>query len=186
MGFSKIIMNPNYEKATAEKPKGDIGLIKLSEPLKFGAKSPIAPICMETVDNFKEIHQELFLTGWGKVLSSNGKELKNTNLLHEGSLKQIKFEECKRTFKGVDPKEQICAGDRPGDNVVSSASESGDSGSPLSVIKDGKFYQVGLTSYGVGSEQLAIKDAVTVFERTNGKNNWNWIKKTVTDGKWCK
>lgn len=182
---SHVIMNPAYRKANTGRPSGDLGLIRLKEPLKFGGKSPIAPICLMDIKDFKENYGDLYLTGWGKVLTKDGQGLQNTNVLHEGSMKQVDFDTCKRTYRGVDPEEQICAGDVPGDNVISSASQSGDSGSPLSVIKDGKFYQVGLTSYGLADEKQAINKAIGVFERTNGKKNWDWIKKTVKDGKWC-
>lgn len=186
LAVSKVIKDPNYRKANTPKPQGDLGLIRLKEPLKFGPNEPVAPICIESTSNFKEFYGDLYLTGWGKVLTPDGKGLKNTNVLHEGSLKQLKTGECKRVYRGVDGKEQICAGDVPGDNVVSSATQQGDSGSPLSVIKDGKFFQVGLTSYGLANVKEAIDVGIGVFERTNSRNNWKFIKDNVKDGKWCK
>ena len=143
---SEIYVDPNYRKANSNQPGSDLGLIRLAEPLQFGDESGLSPICLST--QYQEMYQDLYLTGWGKVLTRDGDHLTNTKELREGSLKQQPYGQCERRFP-VNPREQICAGDVKDDNVMSAVSESGDSGSPLSIIDDdGRFIQVGLTSYG--------------------------------------
>ena len=181
---SEVHVNPNYRKANSNQPGSDLGLIRLAEPLQFGDESGLSPICLST--EYQEMYEDLYLTGWGKVLTGDGNHLTDTKELREGSLKQHPYSQCRRRFS-VDPKEQICAGDVKGDDVVSAVSEVGDSGSPLSIIDDdGRFTQVGLTSYGPKKEQEAIHGGLGVFERVNGKNNLAWIQKTARDGNWCR
>ena len=79
---------------------------------------------------------------------------------------------CSRIYPYFDATQNVCAGGR---SAGGTGSCMGDSGGPL-VCKstDGKFYQVGVVSYGM---PCALPNDADVFTKVS--NYVDWIKKTI-------
>ncbi|XP_023238610.1 chymotrypsin-like elastase family member 2A [Centruroides sculpturatus] len=157
--ISKYVVHPDFNIDTM---KNDIALLKLSKPIDFeGNHSHITPICLAD-ENFTVDNRFCVATGWGSLYP----EGEGSNLLQVVSLPIIEQETCKKLFARyylIVTSGMICAG-RGGIGVCN-----GDSGGPLQCKKNGKWYQVGITSWGVG---CAVPDVPDVFARVSHYLSW--------------
>ncbi|KAG1709739.1 Chymotrypsinogen B [Nymphon striatum] len=133
----EIISHPDFQV----KPfvRNDIGLIKLKQPAVF-TKS-VRTIClplpsMKMDDLYGGIGIAL---GWGKT-STNGKA---SHKLKEASLEIHNSEVCENLYPGLFSSGFLCVGGAGRDVCF------GDSGGPLLIEDDSRFYVVGVVSYGI-------------------------------------
>ncbi|KAJ7317886.1 hypothetical protein JRQ81_004048 [Phrynocephalus forsythii] len=136
-----IMVHSGYESGIYD---NDIALFKLIKFVKYN--DFIQPVCLPktSLDFTDEI--PCFISGWGHT-SENGK---SKLILQEGQVDIIPLKVCNRYdwYAGTISWNMICAGFASG--RVDSCQ--GDSGGPLVCYFPGvsKFYQIGITSAGVG------------------------------------
>ncbi|CAG2103385.1 unnamed protein product, partial [Medioppia subpectinata] len=143
----------------------DIGLLKLSDKLDFNGKhSTLQPICRAT-ENTK-LTDNCMATGFG-YLNGDGPLPKTLQKVNEPLINTTK---CKSKYPRVNLTTNVCAGGSGGKGTCF-----GDSGGPLQCKgTDGLWYEVGITSYGVGCAELEWPD---VFTRVAGFDEW--IQKAI-------
>lgn len=140
LAVSKVIMNSAYDDETS---LNDLALLKLKNPIQIDNTTfKIVPICVPT--SSARFQNTLgYATGWG-TLSSGGSV---SNVLMQVSLMILPDYNCTQSiYTDVDAETQVCAGIGNGKDTCQ-----GDSGGPLvQKDSDGRWYLVGITSYGVG------------------------------------
>lgn len=156
VGVVKILRHRNFDPKFF---RNDIAILLLQQPLNFS--SSVLPIClpMKTVDVF---HKEVTAAGWG-LQSERGKK---DSILRFTTLKLLPNSRCYDKFKKIkyDPHIMYC-GYRTNTDVCS-----GDSGGPLMAVDDdGRVFQSGITSYGLG---CARKDVPGVYTRVEAFAEW--------------
>jgi len=157
---SKVIMNTAYSDA---KIINDIALIKLSAPVAFDSTSyRIIPVCLPTTSTQFQGYNG-YATGWGTLYS--GGPLSSVKM--QVQLPILSDASCKSYYTTygyqIDATTQVCAGQAgQGKDTCQ-----GDSGGPLHIkSSDGRWYLVGLTSFGIGCGNTGVYTRVTAF------NNW--------------
>lgn len=157
---SKVIINSGYNDRLLI---GDIALLKLSAPVALDSVyNRIVPICLPTTTSqFQGFNA--YATGWGSLASG-------------GSLSAVKMQvslplqndaSCKSYYVpygiNIDTNSQVCAGIHgQGKDTCQ-----GDSGGPLHIkASDGRWYLVGITSFGIGCGNVGV------YTRVNAYSNW--------------
>ncbi|OXA42928.1 Proclotting enzyme [Folsomia candida] len=128
----------------------DIGMMYLSEPVKWADN--IAPICLSEGEiPFDDGSSYGILTGWGQP--AEGKPSSDT--LMKAHLRIWRNDECAEKYKGKIPgggisNKMVCAG-----SIAPTLKDAckGDSGAPLSLVRNGRMEQVGIVSFGIGCGQ---------------------------------
>ncbi|KAK8402010.1 hypothetical protein O3P69_001234 [Scylla paramamosain] len=121
----------------------DVALIHLSEEIDFAQNPKLKPICLGRMRDIP-YGGMVVATGWGKVI---GKETM-TNTLQEVALDVISTRECASLMESRLPNDtnKIMCAMTPNKDTCQ-----GDSGGPLvAQMSDGRWAQVGITSYGLG------------------------------------
>lgn len=172
--------------------KNDIGLLKLAKHPRFQHYNKyIQRLCLPDKKNFNvldKLGSGGIAVGWGSTKKSSLFEKKDDSLaesLKEVFLPFVKYRICKnrtvvlgRKKQGwfFDKRTMFCAGSGKGVNDTCS----GDSGGPFMVkrfdkdIGGHRWYQVGITSWGVG---CATKNEYAYLTRVT--EYLDWIKKTI-------
>ncbi|KAH9130664.1 hypothetical protein LEN26_008317 [Aphanomyces euteiches] len=114
-------------------PTYDVGLLKLSD----AAKLTPATVHWDE-DQYNAPGSTAWIRGYGRI-STDGPRAET---LLQAQVPILPIEICSKALHGVDPVSMICAGGSKNDTCV------GDSGGPLTVVKDGKEVLVGVTSWG--------------------------------------
>merc|ERR1711973_572355 len=121
----------------------DIALIKLPEPIEFNDN--IRPICLPSYSEWNTTwyHLDMEISGWGKPTdSSDG----ISPVLRDATVDTITNLLCALNFPINIDHRNICIS---GDGGTSTCN--GDSGGPLEYLyEDGKYRQIGITSFGSG------------------------------------
>lgn len=155
-------LHPEYNPAGEI---NDIALIRLRDRVIFN--DIVRPICLTDSTEY----EHLFVTGWGLVSNGynpySGVMLHDSEVLREVEVSKVDMSTCSSHFSNVDVTKDICAGGKDGGTCL------GDSGGPLSMRKDGRVYQVGVTSFGAADCGVA-SNAPNVFERI--EPHLHWIK----------
>uniref|UniRef100_A0A915EG98 Peptidase S1 domain-containing protein n=1 Tax=Ditylenchus dipsaci TaxID=166011 RepID=A0A915EG98_9BILA len=113
----------------------DIALMELATPVTYN--QTIQPVCL--VDNYHEsFHSMAFVVGWGH----NNKTESHQEIAQEGAVPIGSFSECSDWFQ-YNPNYYICAG------ALDRGTETGDSGGPMLVNQDGRWWQIGVTAFGI-------------------------------------
>lgn len=155
-------------------------LLRLPRPVRT-----LSPACLPVTDEFLDSRDDAeavlagvrcIATGWGQTVFGGSLE----SDLREVELRVRENSYCERAYSaqyGIDIKEyHLCAGpiDESGDGRGTCV---GDSGGPLHCnMRDGRWYLVGITSFGSGCAKPGIPD---VFTRLT--NYTQWIANTVRD-----
>ncbi|XP_060035180.1 LOW QUALITY PROTEIN: serine protease 48 [Erinaceus europaeus] len=139
----KLVTHPSYDDSMA-----DIALLKLSSNVTF--TSLAVPICLPCVLKNLTIPHTCWATGWGKLTNTLA-EVDYPSILHEVELPIVDKRECEKRYNplgfllNLEPviqDDNICAGGKTKDTCQ------GDSGGPLSCHIDGKWFQIGVVSWG--------------------------------------
>ncbi|XP_023345529.1 chymotrypsin-2 isoform X2 [Eurytemora carolleeae] len=135
---TKIIIRKDYNVETSE---NDIAVLELVNPLVF--TKTLGPICLPDTSFILQPGEQVLATGWGqeKYEENLSKNLKKVNL------NIFALKRCVEKYKGFSEKiigpGNICTLNKDGRDACL-----GDSGGPMSILKNGQFLQVGITSWG--------------------------------------
>jgi len=148
-----------------ENHKNDIALLPLQENVRF--TDYIQPICIPDTET---LNKTMWVSGWGKTETDNDSPTKL-----KVSVERFDFDKCKKKYAklplDIHRNYQICAGAEEGKDSCS-----GDSGGPLMVERDGRWYAEGIVSFGVSCGK---KGWPAVY--TNVPYYSQWIKKRIAD-----
>lgn len=166
----EIIIPENYDILGVEY---DIALLKLSEPLSFENKA-VRPVCLPCNANNMYTGMTATAAGWGMTDEYNTLQ---PALLMEVNV-TILEPDCRNITinNNVITEEMICAGEDEGGKDACG----GDSGGPLTVIMDGRYILVGLTSFGEG---CARRDKPGVYTRIT--SFLDFLEENASDGRFC-
>ena len=162
IGIEQYFIHENYDENTVD---NDIAIIRLESSIDCSGS--VGPICLPegfTTNDYK--NTQGWLTGWGTT--SYGGDI--TNTLQEVEVPVKTTEECKEILDVND------MGDRITENMICTYKPGydacqGDSGGPLSWEKDGRFYVIGIVSWGVDCAQEGYPGFCT-----NVIHYLDWIK----------
>lgn len=172
---SDIIAHPEFEEY-----HNDIALLRLPRPVRS-----LSPACLPVTEEFLDSSADAtggltgvrcIATGWGQTVFGGSLESE----LREVELRVRENSYCERAYSaqyGIDIQGyHLCAGPI-NDRGNGRGTCVGDSGGPLHCnMKDGRWYLVGITSFGSGCAKPGIPD---VFTRLT--NYSQWIADTVRD-----
>jgi len=156
MIVEKIVVHPNFTDY-----QNDIALLRLPSNIKT-----IEPICLPQQEE-PSVGLRCITTGWGQTTNNGQLESR----LHQSMLRVVDTRDCGKLYGlkyGVKiGSGHVCAGPERGHI---SGTCVGDSGGPLQCnYKDGKWYLVGLTSFGSGCAKPGYPD---VFVRVATYTKW--------------
>jgi len=141
----RAILHPEFVEEDTSTP--DIALFQLAKKLKFSRR--IGKICLPKA--FSEFYgQTAVVAGWGsdKTDSGTNNEKKSANIAQEAMIPLNDPIACVEHLHNLtygvefDPKYFICGGG------TLRGTENGDSGGPLMFNEKGRWFQIGLTSFG--------------------------------------
>ncbi|XP_028169758.1 chymotrypsin-like protease CTRL-1 [Ostrinia furnacalis] len=155
---ASVVRHPGYEQKVF---RHDIALIVLKKDIKFSVTA--APVCL-TSNPEVVLNERALLVGWGTLYGQ-------TNVVSRQQLLEVplvSLEVCDRIFgKSVTIHEgQLCAGGEEGKDACSSFG-----GSPLMVMRNGSYVQVGIVSFG--SENCGSEGVPSVY--INVAHYYKWI-----------
>ncbi|KAL0859125.1 hypothetical protein ABMA27_010961 [Loxostege sticticalis] len=171
MGVIQKILHPLFQFRMTQPDRYDIALLKLSRPITY--MSHILPICLPEAD-IELRGRAGVIAGWGKTDTSNGHT--GTNLLRAATVPILSKEQCitwhqSKQISVEIHSEMICAGHSDGHQDACL----GDSGGPLIVMDNGRYYLVGITSAGFG---CGVDHQPGIYH--NVKVTANWIKGVIS------
>jgi secreted trypsin-like serine protease len=137
----------------------DIALLRLTEPADLNWQG-VELACLPKEQNFTFTGEECWITGWGKL---NWRDDFIPAILQEARADAISNEDCLAKNPGYIRDSHIC----PGTGYPNACS--GDSGGPMTCLRDGTWFQAGLTSWGVATCSLVPP----VYTRIS--YYWDWI-----------
>ncbi|KAK2847235.1 hypothetical protein Q5P01_010234 [Channa striata] len=157
--LKKILLNENYNNKTNDQ---DVALLKLTSPVFVSDK--VMPVCLPAFDKQFLPGTKCWTTGFGTTVAGSGIVSRN---LMEVSVNIIDHQLCSnRLVYGTSiTKNMICAGDMEGGKDACQ----GDSGGPLVCQSDGRWYLVGITSWGAGCGE---KNKPGVYTRVTSVLPW--------------
>jgi len=144
--------------------KNDIAIVKLSQKVNFNNR--IKPICLPAT-GFRGTDLTRFGTaeiiGWGSTAQGQG----TTTALREAAVPLTSTSSCNAAYNSVQRitigDDQVCGGNGDVDTCT------GDSGGPLMIRQNGRWFVIGITSFGVG---CANEDFPGVYTRVDNFMNW--------------
>lgn len=168
---AKIFKHPNYDPEDDGAPPDDLSIFELKYPLKFN--QTFMPVCLSKASftRTRDI-DNLVAAGWGKTKGFFS--LKDSDCLQHADLDVVSDKECKLQWGGdrLDMKKTMCAGGKT--NICD-----GDSGGPLMTRRDGRVFQVGITSFG--RKDCGMNTGTpSGFERVSA--HLDWIRKVASKG----
>ncbi|CAG4963615.1 unnamed protein product [Colias eurytheme] len=146
LGVVQKILHPLFQFRTTQPDRYDIALLRLSRPIVY--TSNILPICLPEMD-LQLGGKSGVIAGWGKTDTSLGHT--GTNWLRSATVPILSTEQCIKWHQSKQisveiHSEMICAGHSDGHQDACL----GDSGGPLIVKDNGRYYLAGITSAGFG------------------------------------
>ena len=142
--ISRVIIHPGYNELVFT---NDLAILALTQPVDM-VRFNITPICLPEQYNFDDITSEsppagqsLVAIGWG---SETRFRPKTSAMLRQVTIEAISNEDEICVNATYDNLVQFCAGTRNGGKDTCS----GDSGGPLMMYRDGRWYLMGITSFG--------------------------------------
>ncbi|KAG5680328.1 hypothetical protein PVAND_009840 [Polypedilum vanderplanki] len=137
-------IHPKFRFRLTQPDRFDVAVMKLKKPA--GYKAHILPICLPTLP-LDIIGKNAYIAGWGKISQEHGHT--GTNILRTASVPIISKNDCikwhqKKNIVVDLYDEMLCAGYK--NKTVDACL--GDSGGPLSILDNGRYYLLGITSAG--------------------------------------
>ncbi|KAK6177429.1 hypothetical protein SNE40_015533 [Patella caerulea] len=181
--ISQIFVFPNYtsndpgvnrENSTLHaRYAHDLALIKLSEdaevvPLCLPGEDQALPVTEEDPSGFRmaavEAKGDCWVTGWGTTLDHS-----EDQVMRQVHSDVVDHERCGDMWQTTLEEDMICFGDGIRGPCA------GDSGGPLACRMDGKFFMVGVVSWG--AENCNMNGHPSVFARV--LSHMDWIEATM-------
>ena len=169
------VVHPGYNFSDVFHFNDDLAILKLKKPVVFS--NILRPVCLPDFADYSA--DELFLMGLGK--QNKGKEKIDATVLHEAVIAQRPAQDCLNVWTGngnhkFNPATEICAG-------TDTSSCHGDSGGPISIRKNGRVFQVAITSYAENSCNLNTQHAGNVYMKVNAY--LDWIRENTQGAQTC-
>ncbi|OXA50170.1 Plasminogen [Folsomia candida] len=149
-----VYFHPWYIPAAKERPRifdWDVALLELEDKVVFDKEKEM-PICLPTSEEIPDLNpvgEQGWVTGWGLTNPTDGGS--TATILQKIKLPIQPLEYCSRiiSVEGGKPRDRVlCAGTL----TQWRDSAGGDSGGPMSILRNNTFLQVGLVSYGHNSK----------------------------------
>lgn len=136
-------------------------LLELSSPVIYNSR--VLPICLATTNMEFPPGKTCFITGWG----TKGWNRPQSNFLQEAPIRLVSRDECneKKSYNGTVPPTALCAGFQDG-NIDACQK---DSGGPLACEYDGRWYLVGVISWG---KKCALPNKYGVYADVRVLRTW--------------
>jgi secreted trypsin-like serine protease len=159
---SKIIVHPEWDQVNV---RNDIALIKLNAQVNY--TDQVGPVCIPPSSYSIAERKQSWATGFGKTVEGE----RHSDYLMQVELPIISEKECqKENGAGIDYELQLCSGKpKAGYDTCQ-----GDSGGPLvaqDLDNNDRWYQIGVTSWGMGCSGAGVYTRVSSYTK--------WIEKTV-------
>ncbi|XP_078349416.1 serine protease 33-like [Oculina patagonica] len=161
-----IILHPKYWGKTehgvlVQPPDYDVALLELSSPVTYD--SHVLPVCLATSDMAFPPGKTCFITGWG----TKGWNKPQSTFLQEAPIRLVSREECneKKSYNGTVPLTALCAGFQ--DGRIDACQK--DSGGPLACDHEGRWYLVGVISWG---KKCALPNKYGVYADVRVLHAW--------------
>ncbi|XP_065577993.1 trypsin-1-like isoform X2 [Artemia franciscana] len=166
LDVGKFIIHENYNRPS--RYNNDVAVIRLSKAIRFG--NQVQPICLPPDSSYEQDGRKCIISGWG--ITKPWDETSVSRSLLAATVPIMNTAICRRSdymgslgqFKRVE-NGMICAG------YVEGGTDScqGDSGGPLACNIGGRFYLLGIISWGEG---CAVKQKPGVYTRVSYYLNW--------------
>ncbi|CAF0799229.1 unnamed protein product [Rotaria sp. Silwood1] len=162
--IKQIIVHPSYS-GKSNRWMNDIALLQLSEPLVFN--SFIRPICLSSTNDSVKHGERTIVTGWGSTRGTGSfRYLREVEVLIQSN------DQC--GLKALRWETNICAGLCK--NSTCDACQ-GDSGGPMILLRNGRWYLVGLISWGFSCAGLGVYTKISyysewILQTINNSNTW--------------
>ncbi|CAF1198807.1 unnamed protein product [Rotaria sp. Silwood1] len=162
--IKQIIVHPSYS-GKSNRWMNDIALLQLSEPLVFN--SFIRPICLSSTNDSVKHGERTIVTGWGSTRGTGSfRYLREVEVLIQSN------DQC--GLKALRWETNICAGLCK--NSTCDACQ-GDSGGPMILLRNGRWYLVGLISWGFSCAGLGVYTKISYYsewivQTINNSNTW--------------
>uniref|UniRef100_A0A8C5MWH1 Transmembrane serine protease 15 n=1 Tax=Leptobrachium leishanense TaxID=445787 RepID=A0A8C5MWH1_9ANUR len=139
--IDQIVISPHYNRRTKD---SDIAMMHMQ--FKVNYTDYIQPICLQETDQVFAEGMNCSIAGWGRTQSQGP----IPNILQEAEIPLISNEKCQQNLPEYNiTQNMICGGyDEGGIDTCQ-----GDSGGPLMCLEDQRWFQVGVTSFGIGCAQ---------------------------------
>ncbi|KAM4819914.1 serine protease 41-like [Thomomys bottae] len=159
----KIVVNPH-----AHKKLHDIALVQLASPVPYNKN--IQPVCVPSSSSVFQHRPDCWVTGWGWLREDQ--KLQPPYRLREAQVTILNNSRCNDLYISLNlldiiQGDMICAGAEDG----SVDTCRGDSGGPLVCDLDGRWYQVGVVSWGLGCGRPKKPGVYT-----NVSQHFDWIQ----------
>lgn len=159
----KYFTHPEFDVETVD---NDIALLKLRKPFRMTKFVSVA--CLPSPKTEMAVDQLGTILGWGKRKNS---AMFGTDVLHQAKVPIASLHDCRNVYQDYFiSNNMVCAGYKRG-KVDSCA---GDSGGPLLLEQQGRWFIYGITSFGEGCGQ---KGKYGIYAKV--PNFVKWIKKVV-------
>ncbi|WP_299437250.1 trypsin-like serine protease [uncultured Rhodospira sp.] len=160
---TRAIVHPDYISTNGE--LHDIALLELEDDLDVPTvRLGVGPVAAQV----EQSGQDAVVVGWGRT---DRRGTATSEQLLRAEVPVVSVPDCRRqmtpNLRGLITENQICAG------VGVSDTCKGDSGGPiLTRAADGQYYQIGLTSWGPGSEAVPCLPKPSVYTRVSAYASW--------------
>ncbi|XP_048189071.1 serine protease 41-like [Perognathus longimembris pacificus] len=165
----KIVMNPH-----AEMKRHDIALVRLASSVPYNKH--IQPICILSSTTMFQHRPDCWVTGWGWIQENH--KLLPPYHLREVQVTILNNSRCNDLYTTLNlfhiiQSDMLCAGTEDG----SVDTCRGDSGGPLVCEEKGRWYQVGVVSWGMGCGRPRKPGVYT-----NVSHHFDWIQTVILSG----
>ncbi|XP_012866691.1 PREDICTED: brain-specific serine protease 4-like [Dipodomys ordii] len=170
-GIAWVLPHPRY--SWKEAAGADIALVRLDPPVQFSER--VLPICLPDASVRLPPHTQCWIAGWGSI--RDGVPLPHPQTLQKLRVPIIDSGICSLLYwRGAGQEaiteDMLCAGYLEGQRDACL----GDSGGPLVCEENGRWYQVGVVSWGQGCGRPRKPGVYT-----NVSQHFDWIQ-TVIQG----
>ncbi|CAK8680068.1 unnamed protein product [Clavelina lepadiformis] len=172
LSVENIFLHPDYNQFNLQ---NDIALLELQEAISFATN--IRKICYPPVNDSSidpDAGTTCIITGWGNISPSGGSFIP-PETLYQARVPIVGLEKCRDLYSSLNQatESQICAGFVNEGGVDTCQ---GDSGGPLiCLVGENTWYQVGITSFGIGCAQPGYPGVYTRLSYFS-----QWINEVVT------
>ncbi|XP_065284569.1 mannan-binding lectin serine protease 1-like isoform X3 [Dermacentor albipictus] len=160
-----IRIHPNYRLVTVD---SDIALVELAEHVPFSTL--VSPVCLGDADQiekdfFLRSKQKALVSGWGRTMNNK----RASSRLQEVEVPIHAPDTCRRSTNFTVTENMLCAGATTG-GVARDACD-GDSGGPLVAERGGRWYLIGIVSWG-DSVLCGSKGSYGFYTKVNRFHQW--------------
>ncbi|KAJ6637947.1 Melanization protease 1 [Pseudolycoriella hygida] len=166
---SSVVIHP---ERSSESKLHDIAILILQEVAPY--TDFIRPICLpqQSIDYTSDSKGIFYVAGWGWTIGSFQSP---SNVKRHTPVNHVNISECRKFYRNINDKWQICAGGANGQNACK-----GDSGGPLMFSSKDKWTLVGIVSFGpLPCGRAGFDGAPAVFTRIS--SYLLWIKSVLID-----